>query len=273
MEWHDVDKVDGRWTTSTETFKTQLQQMYDAGLRPVTVADFVAGRFNVEAGKTPVVLTFDDSFKSHLFFGPNGKPDPNSVVGMLENFAASHKGWKATAVFYVYYPAPFRESALVSKKLHYLVDNGFEVGNHSLGHDNLSTFDDEGVQKSLGGLQKKIDETLPKYRLASLALPYGTWPKNRALAVTGDFEGKRYWHDVIFLVGDMPAIGPFDERYDPTKVMRVQAYEFDKWMKWMQMDGRRFVSDGDPKTIAYPQDTKFTVRKVSGLHPVSYSPS
>ncbi|HVE92635.1 MAG TPA: polysaccharide deacetylase family protein [Actinomycetota bacterium] len=272
IEWHEVGEAESRWKVTRKTFKEQLQRLYDGGYRPVTVADFADGRFDIPAGTTPVVLTFDDADRQQFYFGENGQPHPDSVVGILRDFARTHPGWRETAAFYIYWPLPFREKDRVPQKLKWLVDNGYELGNHSYGHDNLSSLDDEEVQQSLARLQEEVEKVIPRYRLRSHALPFGLWPKDRSLAVTGIWEGKRYKHDVVLLVGDEPAYTPHHTRYDPTKVMRVQAFppEFDKWLNWLDSGPRRFVSDGDAATISYPRERQDQLRRVRGFSDRAY---
>ncbi len=257
MEWHDVEDQDSRWANSRETFRAQIAELYERGYRPVTTEEFASGTMPIPEGTTPVLLTFDDSYRSHLWFGDDGEPHPDSVVGILEDFSEENPDWRATAVFYIYWPVPFRETEreVIESKLRWLVDNGYEIGNHSHTHEDLSALDDTGVRETLGKAQAEIEAVIPGYRLRSLSLPFGLWPDDPATAVSGAFEGTTYEHDLVLLVGFMPTRSPHHAEYDPTQVQRVQAYvpEFRKWVGWMDDEpGRRFVSDGDPATVTYP---------------------
>ncbi|MFN2555284.1 MAG: polysaccharide deacetylase family protein [Nitriliruptorales bacterium] len=274
MEWHDVEGVDGRWETSQATFRAQIKELYDRGYRPVTVEEFATGTFPIPAGTSPVLLTFDDSYESHFRLGPAGEPAPNSVVGILEEFERDHPDWRGTAVFYIYWPVPFRVLDQIPAKLRWLAENGYEIGNHSLNHDDLSKLDDLGVQRSLALAQSEVEKVVPGYRLGSLALPFGLWPKNKSLATEGTFEGVSYHHDIVLLVGFMPARSPHDVEYKPMEVQRVQAYapEFRKWVDWLDGGrGRRFISDGDPKTVTYPSSLQRVARPLGGRPTRVYS--
>ncbi len=256
MEWHDLTDSDGRWSLSRDSFRRQLEELYRRGYRPVTVAEFIEGTFPIPAGTTPVILTFDDSFRSHLFFDERGDPHPDSAVGILEDFSRRHPDWRATAAFYIFWPRPFRERGLVEHKLRWLVRNGYELGNHSYNHDDLRIMTDQEVRRSLGSLQARVAEVVPGYRMRSFALPFGMWPDRRELAREGEWQGTRYRHEIVLLVGDMPTLPPTHSDFDPMQVMRVQAYppEFRKWTDWMDADqARRFVSDGHPGVTTYPR--------------------
>lgn len=251
VEWHDIGEQDTRWDTSLDTFKRQIAELHRRGYRPVTVAEFADGVFPIPAGLSPVMLTFDDSFRSHLHFDASGRPHPDSVVGVLEAFARRHSDWRAIATFYLFWPRPFREAGQVERKITWLAEHGYELGNHSYNHDDLSAMTDDEVRRSLADLQREVAEIVPGFRFRSLALPFGLWPGDRSLAVEGSWEGEHYRHDVILLVGDMPNVPVYHVDYDPTQVMRVQSFELRKWLAWLD-HGRRFVSDGDPDVVTYP---------------------
>ena len=260
VSWHDVADQDTRWDTSITTFRKQLLDLYRNGYRPVSIGEFIDGTFDVAPGTTPVVLTFDDSFRSHLFFDDDGEPHADSVVGTLEAFARRHRDWRATAVFYLFWPRPFREAGQVDRKVRWLLGHGYELGNHGLHHDDLSAMNDDEVERSLATLQAEIAEIEPGFRFRSLALPFGMWPSNRRLAVEGAWDRERYRHDVVLLVGDMPAFPPYHADHDQMQVPRVQSHEIGTWLAWLERDRRRFISDGDPVVVTYPASVGDSIR-------------
>lgn len=272
LEWHEVGEPGGQLSISRDAFWSELERLYQLGYRPVTLAEFSDGIFPIPAGTSPVVLTFDDGFKEHLTLDGD-RPRPDSVVGMLGDFAQTHAGWRATAAFYVYWPAPFGDRRTAPAKLRWLVDHGFELGNHSLHHDYLSRTDDRGVQQSLALAQQAVSDAVPGYRFRSLALPFGAWPEHRELALFGEYEGVRYRHDVILLVGDMPTLSPNHQEFDPMGVMRVQAHDPEnlaRWLRWLEVPGRRFVSDGDPHVVTVPVSLRAAVRPRPGQDVATY---
>jgi peptidoglycan/xylan/chitin deacetylase (PgdA/CDA1 family) len=258
MEWHALGDTDGRWENSLDTFRAQLRELYDKGFRPISVAEFIEGTFPIPAGTAPVLLTFDDSYKSHMYFGDDGEtPAPDSVVGILEEMEREDPTWRARAHFAFYWPAPFREPDrdVIARKMTYLVEQGYDLSNHSYGHESLAALPPEGVRETLAKSEMELQTMVPGYRIRSLTLPFGEWPDPRDDAVTGTFEGHTYEHDIVLQVGFMPTRSPHHAEYDPLDVHRVQAYlpEFRKWMDWLEEDpSRRYVSDGDPSTVTYP---------------------
>ncbi len=259
MEYHKLADTNGRWENSLATFKAQLQELHDKGYRPISLSEFIDGTFPIPAGTSPVLLTFDDSYKEHMFFGPDGTtPDPNSAVGILEDMQRKDPTWRARGVFAFYWPAPFREPDrdLIKRKFQYLVDHGFDLSNHTYNHDDLSTLTDAQVQENLAKMEAEFNAMVPDYTIRSITLTQGIWPKNHALAMDGSWNGTSYHHDVAFLVGWMPTRSPHHKDFDPQSVMRVQAYEpeFRKWVDYLdEHPDERFVSDGDPTTVTYPK--------------------
>jgi peptidoglycan/xylan/chitin deacetylase (PgdA/CDA1 family) len=149
------------------------------------------------------------------------------------------------------------------KKVRFLAQQGFELCNHTLWHAKLNKYSDAVVQEQLARGAMAIDSAVPGYRVRGFALPYGLWPKHRALAIQGAWYDKgstrvvRYQHDAVLEVSGGPARSPFDPAFDPTSLTRVPLQggttltatldQMDKPGAWA-----RYVSDGNPKTVAKP---------------------
>jgi hypothetical protein len=148
---------------------------------------------SLPAGTAPVIFTFDDSLINQLkLIQKDGKweADPQTAVGMMLQFKQEHPDFGAAGTFYVNFtPVPFREPDNWQEKLKFLHDNGFEVADHTMYHDDQSTLSDDNVRKNLADEVKLIREVLPGYDGSTFALPFGIWPKNKALAVSGEWEG------------------------------------------------------------------------------------
>nr|WP_274388014.1 polysaccharide deacetylase family protein [Salsipaludibacter albus] len=265
-EWHTIGAdADGDYANTTETFQAQLQELYDRGYRPVTTREYRDATFPIPAGTRPVVLTFDDSTPNHFQWADDGEtPDPDSVVGILEDFAAEHEGWRATAVFAYNWNTPFgsSEDDEIAAKLQWLVDHGYELSNHTVSHTSLGDLSDQEVQDELGDNVDNVTELVPEATVDTLTLPFGVHPANDDLALAGtSSDGTSYDHELVFEVGWMPDSSPNHVDYEPESVMRVPAHgpwgaediDWWGWLDWLDEDGRAFVSDGDPDTVTYPE--------------------
>lgn len=278
VEWHQVVAADGTYKVSRERFRAELSELHARGYVPVNLSEMLDKTMDVPAGKTPVLFTFDDASPSQFrYIERSGSlvVDPTSAVGILLDFIKSHPDWKAKGLFCML-PAAEAGHAFFGdkgidgqktewrfKKVQFLAQQGFELCNHTLWHAKLSKYSDAVVQEQLARGAMAIDSAVPGYKVRGFALPYGLWPKNRALAFSGswyDKKGKRdvrYRHEAVFEVAGGPARSPFDPEFNPKSLPRVPLQggtklsstldQMDKPGKWA-----RYVSDGNPKTIAKP---------------------
>ncbi|MFZ5817539.1 MAG: polysaccharide deacetylase family protein [Bacillota bacterium] len=257
LEYHHFGHQEERWTRTYANFRKDLETLYAKGFRAVSLLDYINGEMKLPAGTSPVILTFDDSMKNQFpAVIKDGKlePHPDSPVAILLQFAREHPDFGLAGTFYVKFTeVPFEEEEHWKEKLRFLVRHGFEVANHSYTHDNLALLDDQGVQRSLAMNVKRIREALPDYDGSTLALPMGMMPRNRALAVEGEYGGTRYKHRAVLLVADSPNYSPYDKRLDLFALQRTQAIqsEFDRWFPYLET--YRYVSDGDPDTVVFPE--------------------
>jgi hypothetical protein len=277
LEYHLFGDTEGRWMRTPENFRKDLELLYSRGYRPVTLREVVARRIELPAGTSPVVFTFDDASPGQFrYIERDGELhiDPNSAVGSWLDFARAHPGWENKAVFCLLSGAEAGRSFFGNKdiegqktewrhrKVKFLADQGFELCNHTLWHATLSSskYDDAFVQEQIARLQLAVDSAVPGYRLRSFALPLGEWPRNRELARAGSWtdpkSGKTttYEHDAVLLVAGGPARSPHDPEFDALRLQRVQVYasELQTVLDRLDRERSRYVSDGDPATVARP---------------------
>lgn len=262
LEYHDVSGKEGRWSKYYGSFRSDLETLYKAGYRPVSLRDFVTNRIDVPAGTSPVVITFDDGTEGQFRYidGKDGpKVDPNCAVGIMQDFHSKHPDWKMAATFFVYYPTPFRQRQYVEQKLRTIISLGMDIGNHTYTHVNLHTLQDMQAEKEMALSVKEAKRYVPNAIVDAIALPYGMSPNNKALLKSGDYEGQRYENIAALLVGAEPAPSPASKDFSPYRLPRVQAIqsELDKWLGYFKKHPeKRYISDGDPRTVAIPQALK-----------------
>ncbi len=237
LEYHKVDYPEDRWTRTPENFRRDLETLYARGYRLQSLNALLDGRITVPAGTTPVVLTFDDSSPGQFrYVETNGalEIDPKCAVGILE---ALYEG----------------------KKLQYLVSHGYEIGNHTLWHANLGKYDEAVVRLQIAEAQQWIQRHVPDYKIRTIALPHGVYPREVAWALRGSAKGTAYEHDAILMVAGGAALSPFARGFDPMRLPRIQVLERDlaSWLAWFDKHPQeRFVSDGDAATVTVPADRR-----------------
>jgi peptidoglycan/xylan/chitin deacetylase (PgdA/CDA1 family) len=252
----------GAYDLTPAEFRAELGRLWREGYRPVKAIDLVTGELEVPAGKSPVVLTFDDSTKEQLALDAAGKVKPETAIGIMLEFARTHPGFELAGTFYPN-REPFAGVREGPRMLTWLAEHGFELGNHTKDHIPLNQMSSEEARRQLVLGREVITKAVPEARVRTLALPLGAWPTPRSIALRGSWGGRGYAHDGVLLVGAEPAKSPFTRAFDPHSIPRIRTtprgasdpdYGSSWWLDRLRPGpGRRFVSDGDPSTIAFPR--------------------
>jgi peptidoglycan/xylan/chitin deacetylase (PgdA/CDA1 family) len=278
--YHQIKSPERDYVRSAENFRRDLENLYNRGYRLANFSDVVDGKITTEAGRTPVVLTFDDAafgqINKIVRNGPNGlheEWDPESAVGIMLEFARKHPDMGVAGMFYV---NPFSSHMDRSKSdrwgewMKEMVELGFEFGNHTATHPNLKkdTPRQEQVEKEVASCQAWIHKYLPNYKVRSMALPFGIYPAQTEWVVDGSYKGETYHHDTLMKVGADPSVSPYSKRWNPLHIARVRAQDVTGDLPvsgyWLEVLDKhpemRFVSDGDPDTITIPANARGQLR-------------
>jgi peptidoglycan/xylan/chitin deacetylase (PgdA/CDA1 family) len=255
-----VPKAERDLDRSAKDFRDELVRLAKGGYVPITAGEFATGRINVPAGRHPVVLTFDDSMPEQFSLDAQGRPKAGTAVAILQEVARRYPGFRPTATFYLTKDL-FRMDGQAAAGLKWLMSNGFELGNHTIDHENLSQLSKGDVQKQIGDIEARIVQ-LTGTRTTTLAYPFGAEPDKRSWARSKDGE---YAFKGVFLAGWKPSESPFDKEFDPMAIARVQSEGKIKkndcvrfcsaaWLDELDKNPEsRYTSDGDPNTITFPR--------------------
>lgn len=264
LEYHLIGDKDGTYSREVNHFRRDIQLLYDRGYRPITVAQLMDKKFDIPAGTSPVVFTFDDASPGQFrYIEKNGQLeiDPNSAVGIWLDFNKKHPDWKNRATFCLLPAAKaghafFGEKGIEGqksewrfKKVKFLADQGFELCNHTLWHAQLNKYPDAFVLEQIARGVMAIDSAVPGYKVRTMALPQGLWPKNRPLAWQGSWTDKksgrtiRYAHDGVLKVAGSAAPSPFTAAFDTHSMPRVQVIgnAIEKTLDRLEATHERFV--------------------------------
>ena len=263
----NVDK-DG-YNRTAEAFRTDLEFYYKSGSRMIRLDVFVDGNIDVEAGMSPIILTFDDGNDNNIkILGKddkgNLKIDPNSAVGVLEEFKKKYPDYNVTATFFVN-GGIFNQPDYNEEIVKWLVDNGYDVGNHTISHVNFTKVDYNTSVMEVGKLYKKLDGIIPGKYVEIVALPFGS-PYNRdhsnyPAVMDGEYDGYKYHTKAGLRVGWKASESCFDKEFDASFIKRIRAYdnngtEFDIEMNFKLLDSTRYISDGNKDTIVVRESDK-----------------
>lgn len=267
-------------------FRKDIEWLYNHNYRPISLTQFVQGRIDCPAGTTPVILTFDDGLRTQFNeLGP-GQVDPNSAVGILDAFHAEHPDWQTRATFFVLtdedpkLPPPFYQKEYAEEKMRYLVKEGFDIGNHTVHHLHMNRISDDQVVYEIAGGVEGIHKYLPDYDVQTFALPYGDFPRNKKLVITGTSDGVTYNNLCAMDAAFMPSASVISKRFNPYRIQRMTAgngvQQSRWWLAYLERNkGLKFVSDGDPNTITVPASRVRDINKAKlaklHLHLRAYS--
>lgn len=134
------------YNVSADEFRHHLKVLYENKYVPIRLSDYIDGKIDIPLGYSPYILTFDDGNANNFWYKDDGTVDPDCGVGMIMEFAETHKHFKPAATFFLNKDA-FRQPDLLDKKIEFLYANGMEVGNHTYDHPNLSTIDATETQR------------------------------------------------------------------------------------------------------------------------------
>ena len=256
----NVDK-DG-YTRTVESFRRDLEFYYSKGYRMVKLSDYINGKIDVEYGCSPIILTFDDGKENNIKVAGLDQDgniiiDNNSAVGVLEEFKKKYPDYNVTAIFFVN-QGLFEQPEYNEKILKWLVDNNYEVGNHTKNHDNFSKIDSNKTQEVVGYMYDKLNSIIGDRYSKIVALPFGSpYNKNHdnyKYILNGNYNGKEYKTEAALRVGWEPEVSPFDKEFDKYFLKRCRAYDnngvnFDIEMVFKNLEKNRYISDGDINTI------------------------
>ena len=278
----NVDK-DG-YNRTSEAFREDLEMYYKLGYRMIRLIDYVNGNITTELGKSPIVLTFDDGRSNNLLVtgldeSGNIIIDPNSAVGILEEFKKKYPDFGVTATFFLN-SALFEQEEYNEKIMNWLVNNGYDIGNHTKDHVDFTKANENTSMLNVSYMYKEFDKIIPEKYVNIVALPFGspysTTHKNFKHVISGEYEGYTYDTVSTLRVGWEPDYSPFHKSFIKTFIKRVRAYDnkgvdFDIDMVFNKLlPNNRYISDGDSKTIVYPSDKSSNLVIGTALRTISY---
>ena len=277
----NIDK-DG-YNRTTESFRKDLEFYYQKGYRMIRLDDYINGIIDVEYGKSPIILTFDDGNENNLkVTGLDDKGniiiDPNCAIGILEEFKKKYPDYNVTATFFVN-NGLFNQKQYNEKILKWLVDNGYDVGNHTKGHANLSEIDTNKTQEVIGYVYNQLEEIIPNKYVKIVALPFGSPYKkeheNFNYVLEGTYNNTSYTTEAALRVGWESELSPFNKKFDKTFLKRCRAYDnngkdFDIEMNFRILETKRYISDGNKDTIITSKDNENITNNNYNLEVIYY---
>ncbi|HOV24895.1 MAG TPA: polysaccharide deacetylase family protein [Pseudobacteroides sp.] len=265
----------GEYTTTFSRFEKLLEELYEKGYRLISMEDYLNNNINVPAGCIPMIFTFDDGTEGQFNLVKNGDElvaNKKSAVGIMEEFNKTHPDFGLKGTFFVNLGGEtFKGEGTLSERLKYLIDKGFEIGNHTMNHVHLNEIKTaEKIFEEIGGNHKKMLELVPDYNFKFFSLPFGQATNTlKEHVIKGEYQGVSYENKIIVEVGWDPTYSPVSKNFNPLSTHRVRASgmnpvdaDLEWWLKNLTRE-EQYVSDGNPNTITIPKEKEDGVNKES----------
>ncbi len=253
---------------SVHGFKEDLQRIYDYNYYIISLNDYLNNEINVPFGYTPIVLTFDDGLGSSfsMEYDENDVlvPKEDCAVDILNKYRVEYDRPNATATFFINtINPPFYGFGTPEERINYLIDNGYDIGNHTYSHALMENMTPEEIQKEIALTEQFVKEIRPEYEMVALAYPYGGRPPTQYLDYTlnGTYEDITYSYKIGLMASSTNNTTNINSIYfDPLKVPRVRGTDTSNYdLGWYfeyynEHPEYRYISDGDKDTITIPAD-------------------
>lgn len=272
LMYHHFGPEETEWTRTPENFRNDIALLKAEGFYPVNVRDLVTGNIDIPAGKTPVVLTFDDSSSGQYRILDDNSIDPDCAVAIMQE-AADEGDWVSRASFFCLIDVDtkdrevFGQEDLKRAKLANLVDWGYEIGSHTVTHLNLSEASEEEAVKQLAQSQSILETLIGDgYEVTSISIPFGEYPESDSILTSGQYEDITYGYTAALSLGAVPSLSPFSTDFRPLHIPRIRGsenYITDAINQLKANPQLRYISDGDPIAISAPRDLDLALGEVA----------
>jgi peptidoglycan/xylan/chitin deacetylase (PgdA/CDA1 family) len=236
LEYHLIKSPEARWSRTPAHFREDLEWLYQHNYYPFNLRDLQNSLKGLPEGKTPVILTFDDSSSSQFNYLPNGQLDPDCAVGMMKAFHDKHtRDWPLRGTFFILIQTNnpdrnlFGQPEYSQKKLKQLADWGMEVASHTYSHERLNDVSPEYARYELSRSYKALKD-LSGQEIVSLALPMGLYPKDES-EFTSQYQKIKYDFKLAVEVDGGLQVPPWSKDFNPRHIHRIQTIS-SEWKKF-----------------------------------------
>jgi peptidoglycan/xylan/chitin deacetylase (PgdA/CDA1 family) len=277
LEYHMITTnpaEEAQFVRTADDMRADLQWLYEHNFHVVPLQDVVSNSIAVPAGKHPVALTFDDGTSTQFSFIENARgelvPDPDSAVGILEEFFTAHPdfgrgGHFGLLVFNGFANPDTSQEPYLEQKVQWMIEHGYEVGNHTWQHTDLTDITTDEFVMTVAEPMIWADEMMgdvPGNQSRILTLPFGTTPDanlhpdQRQMMREGfTYNGQSFQLAAALLVGAEPSVSPASNLWDPMWIPRIQMFDesVEFWFGEFENGGMvLYTSDGHADTVVVP---------------------
>jgi peptidoglycan/xylan/chitin deacetylase (PgdA/CDA1 family) len=195
MENSKLSREARKYNITPEKCREMLEFLHENNYVLISAKEYAEKDLSaVPKGKWPAVITFDDSSEGQfmLLLDKEGNPtriDPNSCVGIINNFYYEHPDFRRKATFFInFYGDPkygtystFRQEGFEDLKLKLLYLMGYDIQSHGYAHINMGSSTDKKVLEDLDRFKQELEKHIPVNDLKVIAWPYGNPPSKNVI--------------------------------------------------------------------------------------------
>ncbi|MCX6754327.1 MAG: polysaccharide deacetylase family protein [Candidatus Nomurabacteria bacterium] len=159
-----------RFRVSPENFRYQMEYLKKNNYSPITfdhLAEYIL--HNKEIPEKPVVITFDDG-----------------LLSQYENAIPVLKEYNFVATFFIYTGVVSHRNFINWEQLAQVINNGNEIGSHTIIHYNLTKIDSSTLDNELTGSKKKLED---KLGISVKTFAYPDYAENETVRTAVDKAG------------------------------------------------------------------------------------
>ena len=266
------------YARTAEAFRDDLEFYYKHGYRMIRLKDYLDGKIDCPKGTSPIILTFDDGSDNNIKVTGLDKNkniiiDKDSAIGILEEMKKKYPDFNVTATFFLTKKL-FRQD-YSKKAMEWLIDNGYDIGNHTYDHVSLADKDIEFAKYQVVMQYENLKSIIGDKYVNIVALPLGQ-PNDYGDPICQaiydiTIENNNHKTASLLKVGWEPEYSPFDKRVNIKYLKRVRAYdnngeEYDLKSTFDKLENERYVSDGDMETITIDSRDENRLGNTYGLN-------
>ncbi|MFV0519720.1 MAG: polysaccharide deacetylase family protein [Lachnospirales bacterium] len=255
---------DDKYHRSIAGFKDDLITLYNNNYRLISLDEYLNNSFDLSAGMTPVLLTFDDGLSSAFSLEKTEGvlvPKKNCAVDILEEFYKIHNDFGKSAVFFINNKyEPFAGEGSIEERFNFLIENGYSIGNHSYSHADISTLSEENIIKEIGLNHNIVSDY--GYNMYSFAYPYGAVPTSMDIkdVFNNEYDDKSYSYSLgflAFLLDDFSS-NPLSVNYHNYMIPRFRGtnnelLDLGYFLEYYDENPEhRYFSDGNTQVVTIP---------------------
>jgi peptidoglycan/xylan/chitin deacetylase (PgdA/CDA1 family) len=234
LTYHSIDASGSVVSTAPETFRRQMEFLYQNGYRAVSLGELIS---ELMTPKPPlpktVALTFDDGFRnfSERAFPALEKYGFRATVFLVTDFCGRYNDWAGN-------PKELQRSKLLGwGEIKQLSEAGIEFGSHTRTHKNLTKCLPEVLEAEIVDSKKKIEDKLG-LKTTTFAYPFGSFNRDVKSVAAENFEAACSTNlGKVRPESDLFALERIDTYYlsNPEILKKLPAKSFDVYLRVRQL--------------------------------------